>query len=354
MSFFGVTIEKVGFVQEVPDSLYLDMIKPVGKDIQGIVGRGLYKVGDSFLLIPVDALVPEELLVKLNLSGKLNGKQKNRVSTRLLRKCLSQCLPAPMSLLEGLSDLSTESITAYLGITKYEPPEVPCQGGVLYPLPFFCKHYDIESCDRFTDVADYLMDMPVYITEKLEGTNWSISYDVVADKIYINQRNYTIVEEGAAENMYWRAARKQDMITKVKELAKILQAKNTLSIYGELLGPGIQGNIYQLKESQVFPFDVKMDGVWQEFSMFSKVSTLLDFVTVPRLAVGITLRDWLDGKTVKEKSTGRSVLNNTIYREGIVIKPMDETYSEILAGRLFLKQRSPEYLMGNSPEEAKG
>jgi hypothetical protein len=43
-------------------------------------------------------------------------------------------------------------------------------------------------------------------------------------------------------------------------------------------------------------------------------------------------------------SNGRSIINPDKLREGIVIKPMVEMCDVDLKGRLFLKQRSPEYL----------
>ena len=59
-----------------------------------------------------------------------------------------------------------------------------------------------------------------------------------------------------------------------------------------------------------------------------------------------TLREYLDGKTVKEASNGLSILvpGLNILREGIVISPLKEKYV-MHFGRLILKQRSPEYLL---------
>ena len=65
--------------------------------------------------------------------------------------------------------------------------------------------------------------------------------------------------------------------------------------------------------------------------------------TVPLLATDVTLREWLAGKTLAKASNGKSLLNSSLLREGIVIRPMTEQRSEPL-GRVIIKQRSPEYL----------
>lgn len=352
MSFFGVTIEKAGSVTEVFYTDNLDVVKPEGKDIQGVVGRGSIKQGDEFLMFPLNAIIPEPILVTMNLSGKLSGKEKNRVSTRTLRGVLSQCLIAPLSLIDGLTERTPEAITAYLGVTKYEPDEIPCHGGVLMPLPPFCSTYDIESCDRYEVVASKLMDLPAYITEKLEGTNFSITYDVREDKVYVNQRNNTIVEN-EKENGFWRTAREMDLTNKIKELAKHFNATESVSLYGERIGPGIQSNLYELKQSVVRAFDIKVDGRWRNASDFLTACNVIKVETVPILNIGDTLRVWLAGKTIKQASTGASILNHGIYREGIVIKPCIEQFEYELSGRLILKQHSPEYFMADKSKKIK-
>jgi hypothetical protein len=66
--------------------------------------------------------------------------------------------------------------------------------------------------------------------------------------------------------------------------------------------------------------------------------------TVPVLSVGDTLRTWLNGRSIVDASTHTSKLIDKV-EEGIVIKPMIEQNSFSLGGRLFLKKRSPVYLL---------
>ena len=56
-----------------------------------------------------------------------------------------------------------------------------------------------------------------------------------------------------------------------------------------------------------------------------------------------TLRDWLNGRSIAEVSDGKSVINPTLAREGIVVRPMQEQ-RDLEFGRVIIKQRSPQYL----------
>jgi len=59
-----------------------------------------------------------------------------------------------------------------LGVTKYEPEPIVCLEGKLVRLPEGVPAYDIEGADRFIEVANLLMEVPVWVSEKLEGTNF--------------------------------------------------------------------------------------------------------------------------------------------------------------------------------------
>ena len=66
----------------------------------------------------------------------------------------------------------------------------------------------------------------------------------------------------------------------------------------------------------------------------------IDFV--PILYVG-KLCDFLNGKTIQEASHGKSKLVDKL-REGLVIRPYRDEFSQELDSRLILKHRSEEYL----------
>ena len=115
-----------------------------------------------------------------------------------------------------------------------------------------------------------------------------------------------------------------------------------VTIRGEMLGSGVHDNYYKLKDHVVYIFEVEVDGKPLDAVDFLAIAERYALPTVPVLAQNITLRDWLREKTLKQASDGQSALADTL-REGIVVKPMTERHHETI-GRVFIKQRSPEYL----------
>ncbi len=254
----------------------------------------------------------------------------------------------------------SEEITTALGVTKYEPNPVFSKSADLYPLPCGLSKYDIEGAERNQQILELLMDVPVVITEKLEGTNFSVTYSVEKQKVFVNQRSYTIVEKEGHEHSFWTVAKKLGLIDLVTKLA--IDSSKTITIYGEFLGPSVQGNVYGLKEHTIRIFDVK---VGLDFASWNHLDYLFVYLAKPELHVpvlcdGISLREWmygtanannpdptLDGRHIASASNGPTSLecpnHMKILREGIVIKPVVEQNVERF-GRLILKQRSPEYL----------
>lgn len=336
MAFFGVTLERIEKVWDHPNADRLSMAKVEGLAFQFVIGKNQFQCGESVLYFPLDSLVPESILQKMNMVGKLSGKNKNIIRTVKLRGELSQGLVFPATLLtQEQSFLSSEEITSLLGVTKYEPPITMTPGGILMDLPSGFSKYDIEGAERYGHIVELLMEQDVVIMEKMEGTNFSTAKDR-NHSIIVNQRANTIIEKEGVVNTYWKAARNSGLIT-------VIETLNPLSaIYGELCGPGIQKNIYNLKDHEIFVFDIKDSGKWMSWSAFKSFSEKHSLKTAPVLFVG-KLKDFLNGKSVQEASNGKSIINPEALREGIVIKPVTEQFHSQL-GRLIIKQRSPEYL----------
>jgi RNA ligase (TIGR02306 family) len=344
MAFFGVTLEKIEEIYPHPDADSLELARLRGLSFQFVVLKDKHKEGDKVLYFPLDSIMPQEHLVVMNLSGKLAGSQKNRIKTAKLRGVLSQGLVEfPEKLLSPeflATNPGTQEITEMLGVTKYEPPEVVTPNGVLKHLPENCSKYDIEGADRYTEVIDFLRQQKsVAITEKMEGTNFSIKKDP-DNKIFVNSRSNTIEEEDGKSNMYWEAARKSNLIVEICHMpcADVI-------VYAELCGPGIQKNIYKLNKLTLFLFDLKIDGKWVPYSkrkeLFAKY--LPSVKVAPTIYEG-PLDDYLKDKTVQEMSDGQSLITPEVDREGLVIEVFDEELIVKNFGRSKIKQRGPIYL----------
>lgn len=371
MSFFGVTKEIIESISPHDNADKLEVAKLKGLGFQFIVGKGYWKEGDECLYFPVDSLFTDDLLLAMGVGeivynnkdengmpsnipsvvGKLSGKGKNRLKTIKLRGKVSQGMVGPISLLNGKSFDSPEGITEYLGVTKYEPPVVMEKNADLIPLPTGFSVYDIEGADRNERAVVSMMDLDVVIMEKVEGMNMSVYVNRNGEE-RVNQRNYSIREREGAEHSFWKVANKSKMNQLASYVLNLHPEASACAVFAEFLGPNVQPNIYGLKEHKALVFDIVLfeetEGMivkkFLSFNEFYSHILSLGVEIVPIVSVGQTLRSALNGKTVQEFSNGKSVLADTL-REGIVIKPEVESYSNDLEGRLIIKHRSSEYLL---------
>lgn len=352
MSVFKVSVETIDKIWDHPNADKLELASVDGMSFQFCIKKESFKVGDKVVYFPVDSLMPQDLIDHFGIGSFLTGPGKNRIRTTRLRGLISQGYVASLDTIrskygddfvEKLSSKESEvDLTSALGVTKYEAPELISKAGNLVPLPDGVEKYDIESCQRFNKVFDLLLDQKVLITEKLEGSNLAtvISPDGVVTTC---QRNFAIVPIDEKEHAWIKASNRFNLPTILKKWQDTLYPNQQIAIRGELCGPSIQGNIYNLPELTIFAFDIKVNGKYVDVDTMIKLCTDEHIPIVPILAHDVVLRDWLDGSTVTDKSSGPSLLKVDTLREGIVIKPMQEQWNDYI-GRMILKMRDPIYL----------
>lgn len=385
MSTFAVEIRKIASVDIHPNANKLSLAKVEGLDYQFVTGLNEYQPGDLCVFFPIDSVLPLDLIKKIGLEGKLSGKQKNRVKTIKLRGSISQGLCAKLSILPEGKYKDGQDVTKLLGVEKYEidPENAPV---VKVPKSFWRKwawklgliprhsgkdrhphavYYDIEGVQRYKAIVDTLMDELVDISEKLEGMNCSTVYEK-GGHVAICSRNKTTYEIDRKIGFIQRLKNKlidpkqkdsehSEAVKNSKIIEGIETLRSTVSgwqnaeiiVWGEILGPKANGNIYGMTEHKMIVFDLQVNGVWISRTDFYKYCTIAGFETAPVIASGVTLRAYLNGKTALEMSDGEStyaklVKDQKILREGIVIRPMVEQNVNKL-GRLILKARSPAY-----------
>jgi len=281
MSFFGVTKEEIEEMEEHPNADRLEICRLKNLSFSFVVEKGLHFVGEKVLYFPIDSLLPFELMDKMGFvrdkivnkevvkdkngnpirEGILSGPNHNRVKTIKLRGIISQGIIGPLSLIDKLDEGS--NFTEFLGVEKYEPEPIVEENCELRRLPeeisvlYGISGYDIEGADYHPEIIDILMDEKVYVTEKVEGKQISITYRKDTDEFFVNQRNYTIIPtNGKENNTFWKTALSLDLFDKMKRLLNF----NSITFFGELLGPGIQKNIYKFKNHNIAFYDIFADG----------------------------------------------------------------------------------------------
>lgn len=124
---------------------------------------------------------------------------------------------------------------------------------------------------------------------------------------------------------------------------------NGYVLYGEIYGPKIQELTYGLSEIDVVFFDLQVNGKYVDYMEFYNFCVSRHLPTAPLLYLGMkhsdTIAKYTDGKTTIGKGDH--------IREGCVVKPLNEAYSN-KCGRKILKSVSADYLLARkveNPEE---
>lgn len=334
---------------------------------QVIVQKGKFKVGDKIIYIPIDSILApnlEALLFPADAKVKLN---KSRVRQIKLRGLASQGMIISPNEIRSLVNpdyfQDEQDVRTILGVTKYEPPVKEVRGPNNAPKgrkkqanPNFHKYNGLGNIKWFPNMfkdGDH-----VIIQEKLHGTNaragklpfvantlWKrlkklFGYAPAYENLY-GSNNVDISSARSYSGWYG-----EDVYGKVlKELDVFGKIRDGETVFGEIVGPGIQkGYTYGLKEHRFVIFDVKMYDVdgnqyWMAPEDVEWYAKTRGFDFVPVLYNGPYNKEMAYALT-----RGKSEYNDKSekVREGIVIKAARK-YS-VEGNKQALKWVSEDYL----------
>ncbi len=312
-----------------------------------VVKLGEFQPQDKAIYFEIDAFLPEgedawDFLVQKS-SKVFAGRRGHALRTVRLRGQLSQGLllpvrrfsPALQSKFEacGIGD----DVAADLGVVKFEPP-VPAElaGVAKGPFPTQVPKTDQERIQNLTGelLAWCNENAPWEVTEKLEGS--SCTYALLDDEFVVCSRQVNLIE--AAGNTLWRLARELDLEARLRALCAQL-GRSGVALQGEVVGHGIQGNIYGLKGQAFLLFDVyDVDaGRYLAPQERVEVAQALGLAHVPVLDPAFTIDRGITAETLLAMADGDSLIKVGVRREGLVFKRAGASFKAI-SNAYLLKQ----------------
>jgi RNA ligase (TIGR02306 family) len=295
---------------------------------QLVVKKGEFQVGDLAVYCEIDSLLPDRPEFEFL---KARGM---RIRTIRLRGEISQGICFPLSILPpGTATTEGADVTDLIGITKYEPPIPASLAGVMKGgFPGFIPKTDETRVQVLQELLDKFAGTLCYVTEKLDGS--SVTYYLKDGEFGVCSRNLELLE--TPENSLWKVAR----TLQVEEKLRALGGNHALQ--GEIVGEGIQGNLYKLRGQTVFFFNVfDIDHYrFYDFESFETTLTAMNLPAVPVLDRAYGLVN--DIPSLVQLGTGTSTLYK-VEREGVVIRPLNEQRDSI--GRVSFKAINPEFLL---------
>ena len=300
-----------------------------------VVKKTEFNVGDKCVYFEIDSLLP---IAPWNDFLRKDPTKPARIKSIRLKSKLSQGLAMPISILpEGNYEVG-QDVTLLLGVTKYEPyVSAELAGKVKGNFPAWLHKTDEIRLQSEPEVLAEAIKLGLVIvgTIKMDGTSFT-AY-LRDGEFGVCSRNLDLKE--TEDNAHWKIARK----LKLEEI--LCSEGRNISVQGELVGPGVQSNHIGLKEIELHLFNLfdidsgKFAG-YNELVEFGKKHNL----SVVKLAHKIDLT--MEPKSLDDMLQLANDLNygNGTPAEGIVWRPICETYSEVLKGRMSWKTISNLYL----------
>jgi RNA ligase (TIGR02306 family) len=173
------------------------------------------------------------------------------------------------------------------------------------------------------------------VTEKLDGSSMTVY--VMDGEVGVCSRNLDLKRN--PDNSLWRAAIKYGLEDKLKI------AGGNLAIQGELVGNGIQGNIYKMRDQDFYVYDIYDIDAGRYYTPAERKAFVAVFGLnhCPVLAYSPELYDSLGITTVEQVlkfAEGHSVMGDIVgpTREGLVFKCHEKAVSfKAISNKFLLK-----------------
>ena len=326
------SIQRVTEVSPIKDADFIERIKVMGWTL--VAKKGDFAVDDLCVFFEIDSVLPSD-----NPDFAFMEKSRFRVKTMKMKGVLSQGLAMPLSILETDKLLNSNKVTEGLditeiwNITKWEPPIKFNAGDTLGRFPFYVPKTDEIRIQSALGALDELQNALSYATVKCDGTSSTFSHK--DEDFQVSSRNLSL--KRGEQSIYWKMADKYDLPTKLPKLGNF-------AVQGEICGPGIQQNRLGLSAVDVFVFDIyDIDAQrYLNFVELLEVTDSLGMHRVPLIKANFVFD--LSLEELLESANGRYPISGNL-QEGIVVRPMEEMYSETLSGRLSFKALSNEFLL---------
>ena len=328
------SVVKIVDIQPIPNADAIVVASVKGWKV--VVKRDEFKVGDLAVYYEIDSFLPIrpqfEFLRKSSYK-RMGNNEGFRLKTIKLRGQISNGLLTPIP--EGIFDPKEgDDLTEALDVIKYEPPiTAQLAGKIKGTFPSFIPKTDEIRIQNFESEVGFLpVGERVYVTEKLDGTSFTC---YLKDGVFgVCGRNWELTE--TTDNSLWRMANMLELKEKLTKYGK------NIALQGELVGNGINGNLYEMKDHALYFFtgyDIDK-GRRMFFDELEWLLFNLDLKMVPVIEkYGYVLPNENLVDTMLQYAEGKSILNIGVDREGVVVRGLEREFS--------FKAISNTYLLGS-------
>jgi RNA ligase (TIGR02306 family) len=333
-----VTIRQISDITPIPNADQIECLTIDGWKV--VSKKGEFSPGDLCIFFEIDSILPLKPMFEfLRKSSYIKNElfEGFRLKTVKMRGQISQGLALPINLFKNepwINMSLCEDLTEHIGVVKWEPIiPVNMSGTIIGPFPSFIPKTDQDRIQNIGNnkLLEWQEDTQTSnweVTEKMEGSSMTIF--VNQDQSGVCARNTMLKETD--DSVQWKLEKKYSILEKIKSTGL------NLAIQGELIGPGVQGNHYKLKENDFLVFDIYDIDSGSKFSSFERIKFCEDngLKHVPVINESGLIGSSVD--VMLNMADGNSVLNPDVKREGLVWK-------SIFDPNISFKTISNEYLL---------
>jgi len=315
---------------------------------QCVVNKGQFREMDLAVYFEVDSFLPiapefEFLRASSYRKTDIMG-EGFCLRTMKFRGQISQGLLLPVSAFPAIpadAELGTD-VTEILGVKKWEIEERITTGGTMIgTLPYDIPHTDETRVQAEPDLIRAFAGLEYYISTKMDGSSHSVGID--ENGFHVTGHNYEYKDDG--NSPFYELVKSMDLQAKMEAFAAANNL-STFTIQGELCAPGIQKNRLKLTKPAWYVFTIRENGKRVGLTRMLEVCEKLQLESVPIEEIGTDLPvKYPTVEALLERADGNYPKGGK--KEGIVIRPTEPVYCELVSGALSMKVVSNKYLLKN-------
>jgi len=292
----------------------LSVVKVYGFTV--VVNTEMWKDTPLGIYITPDTIVDTTRPEFSFLASDVVGRTKERIKVKKLRGIVSMGLliPAPEGAKEG------DDYWEELGLERYEPVVESKDSDCVKGPTSYVPKYDIDNFYRYSRL--FKEGEPLFAQEKLNGENHRMVY--IDGVQYCGSRN--LWKKDTENSKWWKAYRE------IPGVKAFCESNPGYVLWGESYGK-VGGFPYGGNDWRFAAFDImRPDGTF--VNVEDLCMTCIHF-KIP-MAPTIFFNEVIPLEKLPEYAEGKSLLDKSHVREGVVVRPMQERVDPRL-GRVILK-----------------
>lgn len=314
-----------------------------------VVPKDNYNEGDICIYFEIDSFLPIRDCFEFlrNSSYKNNDFMGEgfRIRTQKFRGQISQGLVMKIEDILN-TDIEYEigqDVTELIGVKEWQMPEIESATGTIKGnLPDGVVASDEVRIQAEPKLLEQFGDLPYYISTKMDGTSSVISIDCNG-AFHACSHHREFKDDG--KSAFFELVKIHDCENKLKEYMKNHNI-SSIMVAGEYCGEGIQKNRLKLNHRNWFIFTVREDEKRVGLSEMERVAELIGFNTVPIEEIDTGLKEkYPTIEALLERADGFYECGNR--KEGIVIRPVEPVYCNLISSSLSVKVINNKYLLKN-------